>query len=169
MTIGPNAAKLPCSAASLLYPSRVARISRFIGKSDITVNQGGWQVNFQGTGADASQFCPCMHFGTFSSSKQIVPSLFCNSAPKRTERHSKWSGVLAVLRWSLASQIMWWTAVFSTVPTAGCPGRSFPFRRAALFADALAGRLLFFGLAGRFSSSRYITGTLVVAILVPFP
>jgi hypothetical protein len=74
----------------------------------------------------------------------------------------------AVLRWSLASQIMWWTAVFSTVPTAGCPCRSFPFQRAALFADALAGRLLFFGLAGRFSSSRYITGTLVVAIRVPF-
>jgi hypothetical protein len=38
--------------------------------------------------------------------------LFCDFAPKRTERHSKRSGVLAVLRWSLASQIMWWTAVF---------------------------------------------------------
>jgi hypothetical protein len=34
-----------------------------------------------------------------------------------------------------------------------------PFFRAALFADALAGCLLFFGLAGLVSSSRYITGT----------
>jgi hypothetical protein len=34
---------------------------------------------------------------------------------------------------------------FSIVPTADCPGRSFPFFRAALFADALAGRLLSLG------------------------
>jgi hypothetical protein len=33
-----------------------------------------------------------------------------------------------------------------------------------LCADALAGRLLFFGLAGLESSSRYITGTLHIAI-----
>jgi hypothetical protein len=80
----------------------------------------------------------------------------------------KWSGVFAVLRWSLASQIMWWTTAFPVVPTADCPGRLFPFFRAAFIADALAGRLLFFGLAGRYSSSRYITGTLVVAIRMPF-
>ena len=41
--------KLPCSAANLLYPSRVARISRFIGISDTTVNRCGWQVYFEGT------------------------------------------------------------------------------------------------------------------------
>jgi hypothetical protein len=105
----------------------------------------------------------------FQCDAEGVFSDFCViTSAKSRKRHSKWSGVLAVLRWSLASQVMWWTAVFSTVPTAGCPCRSFPFQRAALFADALAGRLLFFGLAGRFSSSRYITGTLVVAIRVPF-
>jgi len=43
-----------------------------------------------------------------------------------------------------------------------------PFFRAALFADALAGCLLFFGLAGLVSSSRYITGTLYIAIRMPF-
>jgi hypothetical protein len=49
LTIGPDAAKLPYSAASLLYPHRVARISRLIGKSDTTVIWDGWQVYFSGT------------------------------------------------------------------------------------------------------------------------
>jgi hypothetical protein len=35
-------------------------------------------------------------------------------------------------------------------------------------AVALAGRLLFFGLSGLLSGSRYITGTLYLAIDVPF-
>jgi hypothetical protein len=86
LTIDPDATKLPCSAASLLYPSRVARISRLIGKSDTTVNRHGWQVYFAGTFA---------HFGA-----------------RCRKRHSEWNGVFAVLRWSLASQIMWWTALF---------------------------------------------------------
>jgi hypothetical protein len=43
-----------------------------------------------------------------------------------------------------------------------------PLLRAASLAVALAGRLLFFGLAGYFSSSRYITGTLYIAITGPF-
>ena len=58
-------------------------------------------------------------------------------------------------------------AVLSTVPSTGSPGR-FPFFRAALWADALAGRLPFSGLAGIFPSSRYITGTLYIAIDMPF-
>jgi hypothetical protein len=52
--------------------------------------------------------------------------------------------------------------VVSTVPTADLPGRFL-----ASLAVALAGRLLFFGLSG-LSSSRYITGTLYIAIDVPF-
>jgi hypothetical protein len=35
-------------------------------------------------------------------------------------------------------------------------------------ADALAGRLCFLGLAGLFPSSRYITGTRLIAIEAPF-
>jgi hypothetical protein len=38
-------AKFPCSAASLLSPFRVARVSRLIGNSHTTVNSCGWQVN----------------------------------------------------------------------------------------------------------------------------
>jgi hypothetical protein len=62
---------------------------------------------------------------------------------------------------------MWWTVAFHrsycklSLPV-------IPFFQGRLVADALAGRLLFFGLAGHFSSSRYITGTLVVAIRLPF-
>jgi hypothetical protein len=56
-----------------------------------------------------------------------------------------------------------WAMVISTAPTAGFPGR-FPLFRAASMAVALAGCLLFFGLAGLLSSSRIITGTLLIAI-----
>ena len=38
------AAKIPCLAASLLSPFRVARVSRLIGKTDSTVKSCGWQV-----------------------------------------------------------------------------------------------------------------------------
>jgi hypothetical protein len=39
--------KLPYSAASSLYPFRVARVSRLIGKFDSTAKPLGWQVNFR--------------------------------------------------------------------------------------------------------------------------
>jgi len=40
-------AKFPCSAASLLCPFRVARVSRLIGNSHTTVNSFGWQEYFE--------------------------------------------------------------------------------------------------------------------------
>jgi hypothetical protein len=73
----------------------------------------------------------------------------------------------AFLRWSLASQLYVWPVVLSTVPTAESPGRSSPFQGRFL-ADALAGSLSFSGLARFLSSSLVITGTLYIAIRVPF-
>jgi hypothetical protein len=106
------------------------------------VNRDGWQVYFSGTqGSLIPYFLSVLNLGF--DSMQMASSLIPVS--KSRKRHSKRSGVFAVLRWSLASQIVWWTAVFSTVPTANYPCRSFPFLRAALFADALAGRLLCLG------------------------
>jgi hypothetical protein len=110
LRIDPDAAKLPYSTASLLYPSRVARISRLIGKSDTTVNQDGWQVYFSGTQGKHIPFFGCIQFGLrFGADGSVTNSC----AQKSRKRHSKWSGVFAVLRWSLASQIVWWTVVFS--------------------------------------------------------
>jgi hypothetical protein len=53
--------------------------------------------------------------------------------------------------------------VVSTAPATGSLDRL-----AASLAAALAERLLFCGLAGILSSSRYITGTRLIAIGVPF-
>ena len=82
---------------------------------------------------------------------------------KRKKRHPERSGVLL----SCAGH---WPPKY--IVDGGCFRRTYcrlsppviPIIRAALYADALAGCLLFFGLAGLISSSRYITGTLGVAI-----
>ena len=59
-----------------------------------------------------------------------------------------------------------WAVVISTAPFTGCLGRSSHFWAASL-ADALAERLLFLRAGRNFPSSRYITGTLYIAIPVP--
>ena len=56
---------------------------------------------------------------------------------------------------------------FSTAPAADFPAGS-SLLRAASLAVALARSLLCFGLSGNLSSSRYITGTLLLAIAGPF-
>jgi hypothetical protein len=60
-----------------------------------------------------------------------------------------------------------WAVAFSTAPYSDFPGWS-SLLRAASLAIALAGYLIFFGLAGLFPSSRFITGTYLLAISVPF-
>src|SRR5580692_9850633 len=61
-------------AASALCPVGVARVSRLIGKFDTTENRSGWQVGFT---------------KSFSSRHLSGLSIW----PKRTKRHSRWSGV----------------------------------------------------------------------------
>jgi hypothetical protein len=61
----------------------------------------------------------------------------------------------------------WRAVVQSTVALAGFPGRLFPFRAARLAVFSCRDPA-FIGLAGFDSSSRYITGTLNLAITVPF-
>ena len=56
-----------------------------------------------------------------------------------------------------------WAVVISTAPSTGSPGRS-----ATSLVAALVGRLLFLRARRNSSSSRYITGTLLVAIRLPF-
>jgi hypothetical protein len=59
------------------------------------------------------------------------------------------------------------TVVISTAPFAGSSGR-FPLLKGRFVGGGSCRILLFFGLAGIFSSSRYITGTLQIAIRGPF-
>jgi hypothetical protein len=59
------------------------------------------------------------------------------------------------------------TVVISTAPSAGSSGR-FPLLRDRFVGGGSCRILLCFGLAGIFSSSRYITGTLEIAIHGPF-
>src|ERR1035441_6526930 len=70
-----DAAKLLCSAASLLYPFRVARVSRLIRKTNTTAKHTGWQVDFGGIGGTDSR-------------------ISTRNPPKCTKRHSLRSGVL---------------------------------------------------------------------------
>ncbi len=161
LTSDPDAAKLPYSAASLLYPHRVARISPLIGKSDTTVNRDRWQVYFSGTPARPDPIVP----GRFIWEFRVRNCT--NAGAQKQKRHPQMRMASSVLRWSLASQILRWTVIFPPLLLQTVPAGHSLFR-AALFADALAGRLLSFGLAGLYSSSRYITGTLVVAIQLPF-
>jgi hypothetical protein len=140
-------AKLPCSAASALCPFRVARVSRLIGKSDTTAKRPRWQVYFRGYLLDK-----------LGNSAQ--------NGPECKKRHSDQSGV------SLSCAGHWppkqlRTVVISTAPSAGSSGR-FPLLRGRYLGGCSCRILLFFGLAGIFSSSRYITGTLDIAIHWPF-
>jgi hypothetical protein len=73
----------------------------------------------------------------------------------------------AVPRWSLASQIRCGRRLFHRA-CYRLPRPVYPFFWAASLADALAGRLLFFGLTGLLPSSRYITGVYLIAIEAPF-
>lgn len=126
----------------------MARISRLISISDTTVKRHGWQVHFAGT-----------------SVRNPGKNRLTERPNARNATPMEWR--FAVLRWSLASQIPCGRWIFHrayyrlSLPV-------IPIFRAALFADALAGCLLLFGLAGLVSSSRYITGTLVAAIRLPF-
>ena len=80
-----------------------------------------------------------------------------------TKRHSARSGVSisCASHWPPSSRVD--GGYFHRTYSADFPGRS-----PASLAAALAGRLLFFGLSGFLSCSRYITGTLYIAIDGPF-
>ena len=123
-------AKFPCSAASLLCPFRVARVSRLIGKSDITVNRCGWQVE------------PCRSVGSGSAARHLHQE---SQAPQnRKERHSQESGAPWSLCWSLAPQDYVGNGIFPLhlLETS----RSVSLFGAASLAVTLTGRLLYFGL-----------------------
>jgi len=131
-TILEIAAEGPCSAASALCPVRVARVSRLIGNSDTTANRSGWQVSiFPEVPVAAIPKC--------------FARLRCNRQQMQ-KRHS--IGVAsAVLRWSLASQLM--CGRWSCPPCLPQnPPAGFPFFQGRFLADALAGSLPFSG-AGR--------------------
>jgi hypothetical protein len=59
------------------------------------------------------------------------------------------------------------TMVISTAPSTGSSGR-YPLFRGRIFGGCSCRILLFFGLTGITSGSRYITGTLILAIDGPF-
>jgi len=82
-----------------------------------------------------------------------------------TPLFSEWR--FAVLRWSLAPPAYMWPMVLHLAYLQTSPTGS-SLLRAASLAVALAGYLLLSGLAGLLSSSRYITGTLLIAIEEPF-
>jgi hypothetical protein len=71
-----------------------------------------------------------------------------------------------VPRWSLASQ-MACGRLFDSPLLLQASRPVDPSFEGRSLADSLAGRLLFFGLAGILSSSRYITGASLVAIWMP--
>ena len=139
--------ELPYSAASALCPAGVARVSRLIGKSDTTAKRLGWQVNFAQTGLRS-------------------PSHLYQIGTECRKRHSDRSGV------SLSCAGHWppkqmRTMVVSIAPSAGSSGR-FTLLRGRFIGGGSCRILLFFGLAGILSSSRYITGTFHIAIHGPF-
>jgi len=134
-----DAVELPCSTASALCPAWVARVNRLIGKSDTTAKCSGWQADFAQTA-----------LGNLHLLDQIGTG--CR------KRHPNRSGV------SLSCAGHWppkqlRTMVISIAPSAGLSGR-FPLWRGRYFGGGSCRILLFFGLAGILSSSRYITGTL---------
>jgi hypothetical protein len=124
-------AKFPCSAASLLCPFRVARISRLIGKSDITSNSRGWQVELRGSRLPAPLYAG--FGGRKTCQTQETPLLI------------EWRFPISYL-WPLASQTIYgrWCLHRTNFRLA----RPVSLLRAASMAVALAGRLLFLGLAG---------------------
>ena len=126
----PDAAKLPCSAASLLCPFRVARVSRLIGKSDTTVNRGRLASRnlWQATSA---------------------LNMRCTQSTQ-THRNATPNGVAFLLscagHWPPKSYGGRW--FFPPYLLQAVPAGHSLFKGPLLFADALAGCLLFFGLAG---------------------
>ena len=140
-------AKFPCSAASLLCPFRVARVSRLIGNSDTTANCCGWQAN-----SVAYRIRPVGRHPKLASK---VPQT--QETPLQTEWRS------AVLRWSLASQMICGRWLFPPCLLADFPGR-FSLLRAASLAVALAGCLLFFGLAELFQQPVHHWHSIYIAI-----
>src|ERR1700677_2437083 len=83
-----------------------------------------------------------------------------------TKRHSQWGGVSVSCAGHWPPKYMR-TVVISTAPSTGFSGR-YPLLRGRFVGGVSCRILLFFGLAGIFSSSRYITGILIIAIGGPF-
>jgi len=120
----------------LLYPFRVARVSRLIGNPDTTAKPPGWQADFT-----RNRWC-----GRFPGG--ILLLKFTRSFPQTHETPLDSSGVSRVLRWSLASEAYGrWLFPPCLLQT---PPVGFSLLRAASLAVALTGRLLFSGLAGNF-------------------
>ncbi len=124
-------AKSPCSAASLLCPFRVARVSRLIGNSHTTVNSIGWQANFE-------------HPGASSFNLDVAPKAETQDPPNaRNATPIEWR--FTVLRLSLASQKVCGRQFLP--PYLFSPSRPVClYSRTAALAVALAGWLVFFGL-----------------------
>ncbi len=144
--------KLPSSAASSPYRLWQVRISRLLGKFDSTACRPGWQVGSSSTGTKR------VHPWTFPPEREKTSDMQ-NAIPQG------WR--FAFLRWSLASQLVRADG-WSIVPSTSSLGRFSLVSRAASLAVALAERLLFCGAGRTLPSSRYITGTLQIAIVVPF-
>lgn len=132
-----DATILPGSAASLLYPFRVARISRLISNLNTTAKPPCWQVNFgviRGSGLRRPISSPYVQNATPFGVASRCPALG--------------TGLPNFL----------WAVAYATAPYSDF-SRWSSLLRAASLAVALAGCLLFFGLAWLFPSSRFITGT----------
>jgi hypothetical protein len=131
------AAEGPCSAASALCPVRVARVSRLIGISDTTANSLGWQVsNPQGL-------------------RRCFPSSPCRvalvQAPKAQTPLLRSGACFPALVTGLPAKCV--AGGFPPcLPQSPPTGISLVLGR--FLADALAGSLLFSGLAGFRSSSQ---------------
>ena len=136
----------------MLCPFRVARVSRLIGKSDITVNRCGWQVE------------PCRSVGSGSAARHLHQE---SQAPqKRKERHSQESGAPWSLCWSLAPQDYVGNGIFPLhlLETS---------RSVSPFSGPLRWRLLLpgvFSILGwsKCSQRLNITGAYLIAIVMPF-
>ena len=143
--------KLPCwpSAVPLLPEIAfwVACVSRLIGKFDTTGKCIGWQVHFGVT----TVFDPC-HVSPIEPRKHETPLSV------------EWRFDVCAGHWP-PKHVR--TVVISAAPSAGSFRPVSPLR-GRCFGGGSCRVLLFFGLAGILSSSRYITGTLWVAIHGPF-
>jgi len=102
-------AKFPCSAASLLCPFRVARVSRLIGKSHTTANSCGWQVNSE-----------ALRLPALTGAGPKIPPNARNATLNRVALHC------SALVTGLPNNLR--TAVVSAVPTSDFPGRSASFK-----------------------------------------
>ena len=138
-------AKLPCFTASLLCPSRVARVSRLIGKSDTTANGRRWQVKLRRLpdSAPISQ-----------------PPQFVRKPPQNARNATLCRVAFRCTALVTGPQTIpgWWSlppCLFETFP-AGHPfeGRCFGVRSCRVSSLIWAGRGL--------PRSRYITGTFLL-------